>query len=115
MKQLTEKRFKELIKPLPLRERERLRRRDITPTWLEEEIETARAEMRNDLILGIPWALIYCFSLWQFGFSYGTAIIFCLGAVYFLFVTIKRGNYGLLKKKVKVFEQMLAEMRSTGG
>lgn len=103
---MTEKEFKQIIKPLPLRERERLNRKDISPAWLEEQITAAKQGMHNDLWIGIPWVLFYGFSLFTFGLTAGTVLIFCIGAVYFVYVTIKRGNYGLLKRKVKVFEEL---------
>ena len=110
MKKLTEKEFRDLIKPLPLRERERLKRKDMTPEWLEEQIAYAKQEMKNDIYLGIPWVIIYSISLFQFGLTAATIAIFCIGAAYFFYVTIKRGNYGLLKKKVQVFENILDKL-----
>jgi hypothetical protein len=110
MKKLTEKDFRELTKPLPLRERERLKRVDMTPEWLEEQIVYFKQEMKNDVTLGIPWVIIYAISLLQFGLTAATIAIFCIGAAYFFYVTIKRGNYGLLKKKVQVFEKVLEHL-----
>lgn len=110
MKKLTEKEFRELTKPLPLRERERLKRQEMTPDWLESQIVTAKQEMKNDLYLGIPWVIMYTISLLQFGLTSATIAIFCIGAAYFVYVTIKRGNYGLLKKKVQVFEKVLQHL-----
>ncbi len=103
---MTEKEFKQITKPLPLRERERLSRKDISPAWLDEQIAKAKQEMQNDLWIGIPWVLFYAFSLFMFGLTSGTILIFCIGAAYFVYVTVKRGNYGLLKRKVKVFEKL---------
>jgi len=111
MKKLTEKDFRELTKPLPLRERERLKRREMTPEWLEEQIAYSKQEMKNDVTLGIPWVIIYAISLFQFGLTSATIAIFCIGAAYFVYVTIKRGNYGLLKKKVHVFEKVLEHLK----
>ena len=110
MKKLTEKEFRELIKPLPLRERERLKRTDMTVEWLENQIVFSKQEMKNDIYLGIPWVIIYTISLLQFGLTSATIAIFCMGAAYFVYVTIKRGNYGLLKKKVQVFENILQHL-----
>ncbi len=110
MKKLTEKEFRELTKPLPLRERERLKRQEMTPDWLESQIVTAKQEMKNDIYLGIPWVIMYTISLLQFGLTSATIAIFCIGAAYFVYVTIKRGNYGLLKKKVQVFEKILQHL-----
>lgn len=110
MKKLTEKEFRQFTKPLPLRERERLKRTDMTGEWLQNQIEYAKQEMKNDVYLGIPWVIIYSISLLQFGLTSATIAIFCIGAVYFIYVTIKRGNYGLLKKKVQVFERILEHL-----
>jgi len=62
MKKLTEKEFRQLTKPLPLRERERLKRTEMTPEWLKEQIAYSKQEMKNDLYLGIPWVIIYAVS-----------------------------------------------------
>lgn len=105
MKKLTEKEFRTMTKPLPLRERERLKRTDMTPDWLESQIIYFKQEMKNDLYLGIPWVIIYAVSLLQFGLTYATIAIFCLGAIYFIYVTIKRGNYGLLKRRYKFLKK----------
>jgi hypothetical protein len=110
MKKLTEKDFRQLTKPLPLRERERLKRTEMTPEWLEGQIAYAKQEMKNDVYLGIPWLIFYSISLIQFGLTSATIAIFCLGAAYFIYVVIKRGNYGLLRKKVQVFEKILEHL-----
>lgn len=108
---LSEKEFQKLIKPLPSRISEKISYEEITKPWLEEEIAKAKQEMKNDMYFGIPWVFLYSLSLFSFGMSYGTVLIFLIGAVYFVYAIVKRGTYGTLSRKVAIFEELLTKMK----
>lgn len=107
---MTEKEYKELTRRLPIRIKEKINRKMLTKEFLETEIAQAKRDMKTDIYFGIPWVICYTFSLFMFGLAAGTIGIFCLGAAYFLYVTYKRGNYGMLKRKVEVYEDILGKI-----
>ncbi|RMF22633.1 MAG: hypothetical protein D6765_14075, partial [Bacteroidetes bacterium] len=71
----------------------------------------ARASMRRDLWVGIPWFLLYSASLFVQGFSPLTIGIFLVGVLYFTFVFARYGSYGLNRKRVQVLENLLNRLK----
>ena len=106
-KKIAPAQLEKIIQILPAKERDKLRNRNITAQWLEEQIETSKNLMKRDTYIGLPWFVAYSLSLWKAGFNNITIAIFVIGAVYFVYTTFTTGTYGLNQRKVKVYEQLL--------
>jgi hypothetical protein len=103
--------LEEIIKPLPTKERKALAAQDLTPGWLEENIERSKRSMKMDLWVGIPWFVLYSWALFAKGIGNLSISIFVLGMVYFIYTIFTRGSYGLNKKRTSVYEQLLDKMK----
>lgn len=99
--------LEQLMKKLPFREKKRLEETEITPEFLKAEIEKAQKAMKRDQYFGIPWFLVYSWAWFQLGRDNITVIIFVIGLVYFCYAIFTSGSYGLNRKRVKIFEEML--------
>ena len=100
----------ELIKKLnrlPKKEKDKILNRQWTTQELEEEVKKCEESMKWDVYFGIPWALFYLLSLWQFGNSVGTKIILILGIVYFLLSFVRIGSYAMRRRKVGIYKFMI--------
>ncbi len=100
-----------LLKVLPRKERENLKRENLTVGFLEAAIQRSETAMKWDRIVGVPWFIIYSVSLVYFGLGNITFAIFVVGLVYFTFRVFKYGSYGLNRKRVKIFEHLLKKLK----
>ncbi len=110
-KKLKKQDLENIIKPLPLRERERINRAEITPEFLEEGIQKAQKAMTRDKYFGIPWFLAYAIAWFNLGAHNITIGILVIGIVYFCYAIFTTGSYGLNRKKVKVYEELLERLK----
>lgn len=101
-----------LLNNLPRKYAEEIRRTDWTRAQLEAEIAEKRQLMRNDVLFGVPWAVVYLISLYVFGFNAGTIAILVVGIAYFGYALWKNGSYGTNRKRVRIYELLLAKKRS---
>ena len=101
-----EKELDKILRILPAKERKRIKAADLTPEFLETEIEKAKKAMKLDLSFGLPWLVAYVFCMWKFAYTTPTLIIFGIGLVYFCYAIFTRGTYGLNSQRVKVFEEL---------
>lgn len=101
----------QLLKRLPRRYAEEIHQTSWTRDLLLAEIAEKRQLMKNDLWFGIPWAIIFLGSLWYFGYTTGTIAILLVGIVYFSLALWKFGSYGVNRKRVRIYELLLEEMR----
>ena len=106
-KKLQPKELDSIISVLPAKEQAKLREQDISPDWLREQIEQCRYLMTRDKWVGPIWFVAYSVSLFKTGFSSLTITIFLIGMSYFIYTILKTGSFGLNKKRVQVFEQLL--------
>ncbi|MFQ5448526.1 MAG: hypothetical protein ACE5FF_16490, partial [Saprospiraceae bacterium] len=81
--------------------------RDLTPAWLEENIGRSERAMKLDLWVGIPWFILYSVALFTWGAGNLSIGIFVVGMIYFVYAVFTRGSYGLNKKRIKVYQQLL--------
>jgi hypothetical protein len=102
--------LEKIIKPLPLIERQALAAQDLTPAWLEENIGRSKRSMKMDLWVGIPWFVLYSVALFATGIGNLSIGIFVIGMIYFIYAIFTHGSYGLNKKRVKVYQQLLDKM-----
>lgn len=103
--------LEKILAPLPRKERQAWLEKDLRPETVEAAIRRARASMRRDLWVGIPWFLLYSASLFVQGFSPLTIGIFLVGVLYFTFVFARYGSYGLNRKRVQVLENLLNRLK----
>ncbi|RMG80860.1 MAG: hypothetical protein D6714_13970 [Bacteroidetes bacterium] len=100
-----------LLKKLPAREQKRLSGITLTPEWLEAAIADARKAMKRDVWFGVPWFVAYSVAWFTLGAHNLTISIFVIGLVYFTYAIFTSGSYGLNRKRVQVFEQILAILK----
>ena len=110
-KKIPAKELRKISLGLPRKERKQFLQMQFDPKDLEERIELARGLMKRDLIIGIPWAVAYAASLWFFQFHYTTLILFSMGVVYFVYTFFTTGSYGLNRRRIKAYQQILAKIQ----
>ncbi|TAK34921.1 MAG: hypothetical protein EPO28_15455 [Saprospiraceae bacterium] len=110
-KKLQTTELEKIIKPLPQRERKTLAAQDLTSAWLEENIGRSKRSIKMDLWVGIPWFVLYSVALFAKGIGNLSLGIFVLGMIYFIYAIFTHGSYGLNKKRVSVYEQLLDKMK----
>lgn len=108
---MMKKELEEIMKKLPFREKERLKQIELTPEFLEIEIEKAKKSMTRDKYFGIPWFLAYTFAWFNLGAHNITISIFVIGLIYFCYAIFTQGSYGLNRKRVKAFEEMIKHLK----
>lgn len=106
-KKLQPREFEEIIRLLPAKERMALREQEISVAWLRENIARSKRLMKRDLWIGPVWFLAYAVSLFLTRFSNLTIGIFVVGAAYFIYTIFSTGSFGLNRKRVQVYEQLL--------
>ena len=109
-KKLQQKEFEALISSLPPKDRLALREQDISPEWLKDNIARCKSLMKRDLWVGPVWFVAYSVSLFLTRFSNFTIGIFVVGAIYFVYTIFSTGSFGLNRKRVHVYEQLLEKM-----
>lgn len=109
-KKLQPKTLDSIIAVLPAKEQAKLREQELTPDWLRGQIEQCRAFMKRDLWVGPIWFVGYSAALFVTGLSSITVTVFLVGMVYFIYTLTKTGSFGLNRKRVQVFEQLLKAM-----
>ncbi|GEM_PF-2740568 len=112
-KKLQPKSLESIIAVLPAKEQDRLREQDLSPDWLREQIAQCNYLMKRDKWVGPIWFLAYSVALFKTRFSSLTITIFLIGMSYFIYTLFKTGSFGLNRKRVQVFEQLLTEMGET--
>jgi hypothetical protein len=110
-KKLKKNDLEEIMKQLPFRERTRIKGSQLTPELLKTEIEKAQKAMTRDKYFGIPWFLAYTISWFSLGTHNITYAIFVIGLIYFCYAIFTQGSFGLNRKRVKVFEEMLNHLK----
>ena len=108
---ITEKKFQVIIARLPKKDREKLKLRELHLEKLEALKKEAQDAMNRDLWVGIPWFVMYASSMFMFGLTSMTVLLFVLGMVYFVYSYFKFGHYGLNKLRHTVYEDLLREAR----
>jgi len=103
--------LEEIASILPAKERLELASTDLTPEWLEKKISLSQHAMKLDLWVGIPWFAIYTVALFSQGIGIISIGIFVAGMIYFIYAVFSRGSYGLNKKRLKVYQQLLDKMK----
>ena len=111
-RKLQPKELDNIIKVLPEKEQARLRAQEISPDWLRENIAIYKGLMKRDMWFGPIWFLTYSVLLFIYGITTPIILIFLLGMVYFIFTIAKTGSFGLNKKRVQVFEQLLTAIEN---
>ena len=106
-KKLQPKELESIIAVLPAKEQAKLREQDLSPEWLRENIAHCKGLMKRDMWFGPIWFVTYSVMLFVYGFTPYIISIFLLGMGYFLYTIFKTGSFGLNKKRVQVFEQLL--------
>jgi predicted nuclease of restriction endonuclease-like (RecB) superfamily len=110
-KQSKKKDLEEIMKRLPFREKKRLEEIEVTPEFLQNEIEQAKKAMKQDAYFGIPWFLAYSIAWFSLGRHNITISIFVIGLIYFCYAIFTKGSYGLNRKRAKIFEEMLNHLK----
>ncbi|MEK7253831.1 MAG: hypothetical protein AAB316_03745 [Bacteroidota bacterium] len=110
-KKLPPAELEKIIQPLPAKERLALQQQDLTPEWLEAEIARRQKLMKRDVWVGIPWFVIYSIVYFTKGFGNLTIAIGVLGLIYFAYAIFTGGSYGMNRKKVKVYEELLEKLK----
>ncbi|MBI5915252.1 MAG: hypothetical protein HY842_07740 [Bacteroidetes bacterium] len=109
-KKLQPSELEKIIGVLPVKEQQSLRQQDINPAWLQENIARCKGLLRRDLWVGLTWFVAYSAALFVTKFSSLTITIFVFGVIYFIFTIFKTGSFGLNRKRVQVFEQLLNQL-----
>lgn len=102
--------FEKIIAPLPTKERIALREHPPGPEWLRDQVEVCRKLMKRDLWVGPIWFAVYGLALFTTQFSIPTIGIFVAGAGYFIYTIFTTGSFGLNKKRVQVYRQLLEKL-----
>ncbi|MBI1224593.1 MAG: hypothetical protein GC192_05100 [Bacteroidetes bacterium] len=102
--------FESIISTLPAKEQAKLREQEITADWLREQVELCKSHMTRDKWVGPIWFVAYSVALFKTGFSSLTVTIFLIGMAYFFYTILKTGTFGLNRKRVQVFEELLKAM-----
>lgn len=87
-----------------------MRQQEITAEWLREQIGLCKSHMKRDMWVGPIWFVAYSVALLKTGFSSLTVTIFLLGMSYFIYTIFKTGTFGLNRKRVQVYEELLKAM-----
>ncbi len=109
-KKLQPKVLEDIIAALPAKERDSLKAQELSTEWLNERIAYCKGLLKRDLWFGIAWFVVYSVSLFTTGFGQLTVTIFLIGMSYFIYAIFKTGSFGLNKKRVKVYEELLKAM-----
>ncbi len=104
--------FESIIGILPVRDRIAMREQELSPEWLQENIARCNRLMKKDLWVGLIWFALYSISLFLTKFGKLTIGIFVIGLVYFTYVVFKTGSFGLNKKRIRVYEQLLEKLKN---
>jgi hypothetical protein len=107
-KKLQSKEFDSIISVLSAKEQARLREQEITPEWLRENIAYCKGLMKRDMWFGPIWFVSYSVLMFVYGYTPYTVSIFLLGMGYFMYTIFKTGSFGTNRKRVQVYEQLLA-------
>lgn len=107
-KKLQPKALDSIIGILPKKEQAKLRTQDLSPEWLEENIAYCKGLLKRDIWFGAIWFVAYTVALFVTKFGQLTISIFLLGMAYFIYTIFKTGSFGLNKKRIQVYEQLLA-------
>jgi hypothetical protein len=109
-KKLQPKTLDSIIGILPKKEQAKLRAQDLSPEWLKENITYCNGLIKRDIWFGAIWFVAYTASLFVTKFSQLTVYIFLFGMAYFFYTIFKTGSFGLNKKRIQVYEQLLKEV-----
>lgn len=109
-KKLQPAEFQKIIDALPVKEQELLRQQDISPEWLRENIARCKSLLKRDLWVGLIWFVAYSAALFLTKFGSLTITIFVFGVIYFIFTIFKTGSFGLNRKRIQVYEQLLEQL-----
>lgn len=109
-KKLQPKELDSIIAVLPAKEQAKLRAQEISPEWLRENIAHCKNLLKRDLWFGGIWFLAYSVALFLTKFGQLTVSIFLFGMAYFIYTIFKTGSFGLNKKRVQVYEALLAAL-----
>ncbi len=112
MKKIPETLLREIVRPLPARERTALLQKNPDPVFLQEQIGRCRRAMRRDLWIGPGWLVAYTAALFTQGYGTITIAVFVMGISYFLFTIFSGGSFGLNRKRVAVYSRLLEELES---
>lgn len=112
-KKLQPKELESIISKLPAKEQAKLREQEITADWLREKTVQSQYFMTRDKWVGPIWFVAYSVALFKTGFSSLTVTIFLFGMAYFIYTIFKTGTFGLNRKRVKVYEELLIAMGET--
>ena len=107
--------FEKIIQPLPAKDRTALREEALTPEVLCEKIGRLRKLMRRDIWIGPIWVVLYGVSLFTTGYGNLTIVIFVIGAAYFIYTVFTTGSFGLNRRRVKVYAELLEKMEGRAG
>ena len=102
-------RIKARLAELPARDRRYWEQHEISRPALERAIADSREHQRNDLLVGIPWAVLYLASHYFYGLTGFTIALFVLGLVYFVYAFVRNGSYGHNRKRILVYESILKD------
>ncbi len=111
-KKIEQSEFEQIIQPLPSKDKIVLREQEITTEWLQENVARCRKLMKRDLWIGPLWVILYGILLFKTGYSNLTIAIFVIGAVYFIYTIFTTGSFGLNRKRVSVYEELLKKMEN---
>ena len=106
MNKKKQKAIEEALKRLPALERKKIDIQNLDHAFLDEGIEKSKKAMKTDAIFGIPWVIIYGYTLFTFGPHVLTLGVFIIGIVFFAYAIRTRGSYGVNKKRVQVYEKI---------
>ncbi|MCF8246341.1 MAG: hypothetical protein K9J37_18170 [Saprospiraceae bacterium] len=109
-KKLQPKEFESIISELSAKEQAKLREQEISVDWLREQIGQCNYLMTRDKWVGPIWFVAYAVALFKTRFSSLTVTIFLAGMAYFIYTILKTGSFGLNRKRVQVYEQLLKAM-----
>lgn len=110
---LDEKIFLKIVRDLPRKDQEALDSTQLDPTQLREQIAKAREHMKEDLQVGITWFVLYSSSLYLFGNTPATILLLLLGMAFFVYRFFTTGAYGLNRRRVKVWKDLLEALGET--
>lgn len=102
--------LEKIIAPLPTKERIALREQLPDKEWLQAQTALCQQRMKRDLWVGPIWAIAYGIALFTTQYSATTIGIFALGVLYFGYTIFTTGSFGLNKKRVKVYGDLLERM-----
>lgn len=112
-KKLQPKELESIISALPAKEQVKLRQQEITADWLREQTKQCQSLMNRDKWVGPIWFVAYSVTLFKIGFSSLTVTIFLIGMSYFIYTIFKTGSFGLNRKRVQVYEELLKAIGET--